>query len=99
MLLGTHPHLAKMERVPEDPAKPLNRMKDLPPTFTGIWWYSDYPDHYAGDARFATEEKGRALVRLASDCLAKYIAAVKADEVVPALNAEFFRRTGQVGKD
>lgn len=28
------------------------------PTFTGIWWYSDYPDHYAGDALFASEEKG-----------------------------------------
>jgi creatinine amidohydrolase len=98
MLLGTHPHLAKMDRVPEDAARPLNRMSDLPPTHTGIWWYSDYPDHYAGDARPATEEKGQMLVRLASDCLAEYIAAVKADEVVPALNAEFFRRARQVGK-
>jgi creatinine amidohydrolase len=98
MLLGTHPHLVKMDRVPGDPAVPLNRMKDLPPTSTGIWWYSDYPDHYAGDARSATEEKGQALMRLAADCLAEYIAAVKADRVVPALNAEFFRRTGRVGK-
>jgi len=95
-VLGTHPHLVKMERVPDEPAVPLNRMEYLPPTYTGIWWYSDYPDHYAGDARFASEEKGQTLVRLAVDCLAQYIAAVKADEVVPALNQEFFRRVGQV---
>jgi hypothetical protein len=29
---------------------------------------------------------------LAAEYLASYIAAVKADEVVPALEAEFFRR-------
>jgi creatinine amidohydrolase len=97
-VLGTYPHLARMDRVPEDPAMPLNRMKDLPPTFTGIWWYSDYPDHYAGDARFATEEKGQTLVRLASECLAQYIASVKADKVVPALNEEFFRRARRLSK-
>ena len=99
MVLGTHPHLVKMDRVPDDPAVPLNRMENLPPIFTGIGWYSDYPEHYAGDARFATEEKGQTLVRLASDCLAEYIAAVKADKVVPALNKEFFRRVRRVSKD
>jgi hypothetical protein len=30
------------------------------------------------------------------DSLAEYIAAVKADEVVPALNREFFERVRQV---
>jgi creatinine amidohydrolase len=97
LVLGTYPQLVKMDRIPEHPAAPLNRMKDLPPTFSGIGWYSDYPDHYAGDARFATQEKGQTLVRLASDCLAQYIAAVKADRVGPTLNAEFFRRARQVG--
>ena len=98
MVLGTYPELVKMERMPEQPALPLNRMKDLPPTFSGIWWYSDYPDHYAGDARTASVEKGQTLVRLASDYLAQYIAAVKADQVVPALNQEFFRRAGQISE-
>lgn len=98
-ILGTHPTLAKMDRVPEEPAKPLGRMKDLPPTMTAIWWYAEYPEHYAGDARVATEEKGQTLVRLMADSLAEYIAAVKADRVVPALEKEFFRRVEQVGKE
>jgi creatinine amidohydrolase len=95
-VFGTCPDLVKMERVPEEPAKPLDRLAHLPPTYTGIWWYADYPDHYAGDARPATLEKGQALIQMEADTLAEYIAAVKADEVVPALNAEFFRREKQL---
>jgi creatinine amidohydrolase len=91
-VLGTYPELVKMDRVPETPARPLGRMDDLPPAYAGIWWYANYPDHYAGDARTASVEKGETLIRLMSDDLAEYIAAVKADEVVPALEAEFFQR-------
>ncbi|MCX7683515.1 MAG: creatininase family protein [Anaerolineae bacterium] len=96
LVLGTYPHLVKMERVPEAPGVPLKRMEHLPPTLTGIWWYSDYPEHYAGDARSASVGKGELLVRLESDYLAQYIAAVKADQVVPALEREFFARVKQV---
>jgi len=88
-----------MERVPEQSGAPLQRLAHLPPTHTGIWWYSDYPQHYAGDAQSATQEKGQTLVRLQSDYLAQYIAAVKADQVVPALEQEFFRRVDAVGQD
>ena len=64
----------------------------LPSMFAGISWYADYPDHYAGDARPASAEKGRLLRNLQVDSLADFIAAVKADQVVPNLNREFFAR-------
>ncbi len=95
--LANHPHLVRMERVPAQPGDPLGRMVALPATFTGVGWYSDYPTHYAGDARPASEEKGRALRSLLVDALADYIRAVKADQVVPALQEEFFRRVREVG--
>lgn len=98
LTLGTHPELVQMDRVPEEPATPLHRMGDLPPTFTGIGWYSNYPDHYAGDARTASAEKGRALVRWRVKTLAEYIAAVKADQVVPALEKEFYDRVKEVAR-
>ena len=60
--------------------------------YSGISWYSDYPDHYAGDARTASAEKGRILRQISVDALAEFIAAVKADQVVAALNQEFFTR-------
>jgi creatinine amidohydrolase len=90
LVLGIHPELVKMDRVPEHPARPLGRMGSLPPTYTGIWWYADYPDHYAGDAHSATREKGKFLIDAMADNLAGYITAVKADTVVPALEEQFF---------
>ena len=98
MVLGTYPELVKMERVPQTPARPLGRYNSLPPTYTGSWWYADYPDHYAGDARAATLEKGQFLINAMADQLATYIAAVKADAIVPTLEAEFFSRADQIGK-
>jgi creatinine amidohydrolase len=88
-----------MEQVPDVPGKPLGRLGHLPPTFTGSWWYADYPEHYAGDAGSASEEKGEALMRWQVDTLAAYIAAVKSDQTVPALEAEFFERMAAVGRD
>lgn len=96
MLMAIHPDLVHMDRVPEQAAEPRGRLDRLPPTYTGIWWYANYPDHYAGDARTATAEKGQALIGWMVDTLAEYIAAVKADAVVPALEAEFFRRAQEV---
>jgi creatinine amidohydrolase len=97
-ILGTFPELVKLEHVPAQPATPRGRLKHLPSNYSGIWWYGDYPDHYAGDARTASEAKGQTLVRLMTDYLAQYIAAVKADQAVPALEDEFFRRAQAVGK-
>ncbi|MBN1873220.1 MAG: creatininase family protein [Anaerolineae bacterium] len=95
-VLGTYPELVKMDRIPEEPAIPLGRLAHLPPTYTGIWWYSDYPNHYAGDARPATLEKGQKLIQWSAEYLADYIAAVKADTAVAALSKEFFERMSRV---
>jgi creatinine amidohydrolase len=86
-----------MDHVPEAPGDPYKRLANLSPmNFSGISWYSDYPDHYAGDARTASAEKSRALRQISVDALAEFIAAVKADQVVPTLNKEFFSRERQL---
>ncbi|OQA38876.1 MAG: hypothetical protein BWY52_03198 [Chloroflexi bacterium ADurb.Bin325] len=81
-----------MERVPAEPAPALPRLAHLPATDTGIGWYSRHPEHYAGDARAATVEKGEFLVGRMTASLADYIRRVKDDRAVPGLLAEFFAR-------
>ncbi|NSW53182.1 MAG: creatininase family protein [Anaerolineae bacterium] len=93
MMLACRSELVHMERVPETPANPLQRMKQVPNAFAGISWYADYPDHYAGDARPATAEKGQALREIIVSAFADFIEAVKRDAVVPALEQEFFQHT------
>ena len=92
------PGMVKTDRIPKEQVNPLKRMAHLPPTFCGISWYSNYPEHYAGDANYASEEKGMSIVQLRVDSLAEYIAAVKADEVAPTLQKGFFERVRRVGK-
>ena len=79
-----------------DPGEALHRLDHLPANFSGISWYADYPEHYGGDARPASAEKGRALLQIAVDAFAEYIAAVKADQMVPELEQEFFARAAAV---
>lgn len=92
--LVNYPELVRMDKVPSGgkAGTAQKRLRHLPPTFCGISWYADYPEHYAGDARSASVEKGRILRGLIVDSLAEYIAAVKTDAVVPALEGEFFER-------
>ena len=91
--LANHPELVHMERVPSKPAEPLGRLGAVPKSYTGIWWYADFPDHYAGDARTATREKGLALQQVQVSALAEFIQAVKLDTAAPMLEQEFFERT------
>jgi creatinine amidohydrolase len=90
--LANFPELVKMEAVPAEPGEPLGRMQRLPGGYAGIWWYADYPNHYAGDARPANPEKGRRLRDLEVAALAEFIAVVKQDSIVPRLEREFFDR-------
>jgi len=94
--MANFPEMVRADRIPPQPARALGRARKLGAAFTGIRWYSNYPEHYAGDARAASPEKGRQLRQLIVDSLAEFIRAVKRDEVVPALEREFFRRALRV---
>ncbi len=94
--LANYPELVHMERVPEEPALPLGRLSGVPGNFSGISWYANHPEHYAGDARTASTEKGLRLRELQVEQLVEFIAAVKADAVAPMLEAEFFAREAAI---
>ena len=90
--LLNHTELVKMGRVPGSGWQPRRRLKHMNELYSGLSWYGDYPEHYAGDARPATAAKGKALRQLLVDSLADWIAIVKKDKITPALRREFFRR-------
>jgi len=95
--LAIHPELVKKNKIPKKPAKARNRLKQLPQSFSGIKWYSKYPDHYAGDARSASARKGKKLLSLLVDTLAEFIAAVKKDQVSEKFSREFFQKVKFLG--
>jgi creatinine amidohydrolase len=84
-----------MDRV-QPGTRPLGRLAHVPGAYSGIWWYANYPDHYAGDAATATMEKGEKLRELQVNALAKFIKAVKEDAVTAELEREFFEREAKL---
>ncbi len=92
MVMADYAEYVRMQDLPEVPGDPQHRLSDLPGAFTGIWWYGDYPEHYAGDARTASVEKGKRLQELLVQNLAEFIRDVKKNTSVQAMEEEFFAR-------
>jgi len=87
-MLYFHPELVKMNAISTKPGTPLKRSK-VPGIVTPVDWFSDYPEHYAGDARPAKSEKGRLLVENAVKNLVEVIRKVKADDTTLTLLQEY----------
>jgi creatinine amidohydrolase len=98
VFMASYPDLVDLENASIEPGSALHRLEHLPGNFSGIWWYADYPNHYAGDAQRASIEKGLKLRQIKVEALAEYIKAVKADHAVPALENEFFKREKRLRK-
>jgi len=90
-LLYLYPELVKVDAIPAEPGNPLKR-SEVPGIMTPVYWFSDYPEHYAGDARPATSEKGRLLVENAVKILVEVVRKVKADDTTLALLREYQKK-------
>ena len=89
-VMAHRPELAHIERAGEESGKDLRRL-DLPTgVFTGISWYSRFPNHYQGDAAGATAARGKAATAASAAQLAVAFRAIKADTNGPRLQREFF---------
>jgi creatinine amidohydrolase len=91
--LISRPDLVHLDRAGSESGADQNRL-DLPTgVYTGIWWYAKFPDHYAGDGAPATKELGEFDMKAWADSIANAIRAVKADQVSPRLQEEFYRKS------
>ena len=92
LAMALFPELVQNDKIPAEDVRPLGRLAHLPDLFTGVNWFSDFPEHMAGDAGAATLQVGEKLKELHVKSLAAQIAAVKSDEVAPLLKDEFFQQ-------
>jgi creatinine amidohydrolase len=91
-VMVARPDLVHLDRASLESPADLKR-QDLPPgVFTGIGWYSRFPDHYAGDAAGANQALGDYDMKAWSDQIAGVIRSVKADQVSLRLQNEFFEK-------
>jgi creatinine amidohydrolase len=84
------PDLSHLDRAGQQSGVDQERLKNLSNVYTGIWWYAKFPNHYGGDGTKANAKAGELLINSTVDQLVRLIQAVKKDQVVPALQKQFF---------
>lgn len=90
MMAAAQPDVTHPERSAQQSGIDQQRMKHLEYIYTGIWWYASFPNHYGGYGSKANAEAGELLINETVEQLVKMIRQVKADEVVPSLQKQFF---------
>jgi creatinine amidohydrolase len=94
-VMASRPDLAHPERAGKESGANMARLELPAGVTTSINWYSMYPNHYAGDASGATAARGAAMTQYAASRLAVGLRAIKADQVAPRLQKEFFERAAR----
>ena len=84
------PQFVHLDRAGQQSGIDQDRLKNLPNVYTGICWYAKFPNHYGGIGTKANAEAGELLINSTVTQLVKMIQAVKKDEMVPALQKQFF---------
>jgi len=91
-MMAIRPDLVKIERATSESGSDQKQLQHLPSALiTGIRWYSQFPNHYAGDAKDANATIGELSVEGRSQFLSEIIKAVKADQATIRLQNEFFK--------
>jgi creatinine amidohydrolase len=93
-MLIARPDLVHMDRTKNESGADQARQRIPENVYTGIWWYTRFPNHYAGDASPANKELGEFQMNWWIDAIAKAIKEVKADDVSPKLQKEFYEKSG-----
>ena len=90
-MLYIRPDLVHMDRQDATKGHRQNQLPSLKKhrVFSGLTWYGDFPDHYAGDHSKATAELGKLMLDLTCEAMAEIVRNVKADDVTPALFKEY----------
>jgi len=69
-----------------------DRLGKMPFGYTGIWWYADYPNHYASDVAEPNKRLGELLLDSEAGQLAVLIRYLKSNNTVEELQEEFNKR-------
>jgi len=91
-MLAIRPDLVQLDRASRESGLPMKRLRELP-AYSAMFWYADYPSHFAGEPSGATAELGNLQLESHIRGLAKVYKAVKKDAVTPKLQAEFSARS------
>ncbi|MES2109728.1 MAG: creatininase family protein [Bacteroidota bacterium] len=97
VLMYYRPDLMRMDRAASQSGADQKR-SELSGLYTPIWWYSSYPNHYAGEGDKATAEFGKFITDHEIASFIKALQEVKADTKTIQLQNEFYDKVDKLNK-
>ena len=93
MMYYLRPDLVDIQAINSESGLNQRRLEKLPYGYTGIWWYAEYPNHYASDVAPYNKRLGELLFQSSADQLAELIKFLKTDDSIRQLQDEFYKRS------
>ena len=93
MLLSHRPDLVRTEQGKNQSGQDLNRLNNIPYGYAGIWWYANFPNHYAGDGSYYNKEIGELMINSRVNQLVSLIKSLKTDKNIQELQETFFKQS------
>jgi creatinine amidohydrolase len=93
MILVSRPDLVHKDRANDQSGQNLGRLNHLSDIDTGISWYSQYPNHYAGDGSYSSTELGELIINSEADQLVDLIRILKKDDTILNLQNRFYKES------
>ena len=91
--LVSRPDLVHLDRATGESGSDQKRLALPEDVYTGIWWYSRFPNHYSGDGSVATRELGEWNMNNWIAATVEAIRAAKADDQSLKLQNEFYENS------
>lgn len=89
-ILSFRPELIKLDKANTQSGKDKKQLDGLNDSFTGIWWYAKFPNHYAGDGSPANKALGDLILNSDVEQLTKFIKSIKEENRIIELQNKFF---------
>jgi creatinine amidohydrolase len=99
-IMHIDPSLVHMDRLNPGEWDPMGRGRWMgeEKLYTGIHWYTEYPNQIAGDPSLSTAEYGKTYMDFCAANLAKAVKRIKEDDTALQLQNEFYNRCDEVSK-
>ena len=93
MMRYIRPDLVKVYQAGTQSGKNQARLAEIPFQYTGIWWYAQYPNHYAGDATKSSVELGKLITDTEADQLVELVKKLKQSNKIEELQNQFYKES------
>ncbi len=92
MMYSIRPDLVDAGVISNESGLDQKRLEKMPFGYTGIWWYAQFPNHFAGDVVVPDKRLGELMFKSWSDQIVELIRYLKNNNSVEQLQDEFYTR-------